>query len=82
MHADLTQGFEKLHRNVAGVAPECILRLTFVQQMEGLSFCGVIVRLVPDGSEGLLLPSVLDSSAEAGRYFDTRMDSLSTCRLC
>ena len=45
VHADLTQGCQKLHRNVEGVASECILRLALVQQMEGLSFRETIVRV-------------------------------------
>ena len=45
VHADLTQGCEKLHLNVEGVASECILRLALVQQMEGLSFRETIVRV-------------------------------------
>jgi len=51
VHADLTQGEKKLKRNVEGVASESILRLAIVQQIEGLSFRAVIVRV--DDSEML-----------------------------
>ena len=51
VHADLTQGEKKLKRNVEGVASESILRLALVQQIEGLSFRAVIVRV--DDSEML-----------------------------
>jgi IS5 family transposase len=51
VHADLTQGERKLNRNVEGVASESILRLAIVQQIEGLSFREVIVRV--DDSEML-----------------------------
>ena len=51
VHADLTQGQKKLKRNVEGVASESILRLALVQQIEGLSFRHVIVRV--DDSEML-----------------------------
>jgi IS5 family transposase len=45
VHADLTKGERKLKRNVEGVASESILRLVIVQQIEGLSFRDVIVRV-------------------------------------
>jgi transposase, IS5 family len=51
VHADLTQGQQRLKRNVEGVASESILRLALVQQIEGLSFREVIVRV--DDSEML-----------------------------
>lgn len=51
VHADLTRGEKKLKRNVEGVASESILRLAIVQQIEGLSFREVIVRV--DDSEML-----------------------------
>ena len=51
VHADLTKGEKKLKRNVEGVASESILRLAIVQQIEGLSFRAVIVRV--DDSEML-----------------------------
>jgi len=51
VHADLTQGQKKMKRNVEGVASESILRLALVQQIEGLSFREVIVRV--DDSEML-----------------------------
>ncbi len=51
VHADLTQGETKLKRNIEGVASESILRLAIVQQIEGLSFRAVIVRV--DDSEML-----------------------------
>jgi IS5 family transposase len=51
VHADLLQGQRKLKRNVAGVPSECILRLAIVQQIEGLSFRQLIVRV--DDSEML-----------------------------
>ena len=51
VHGDLTKGEKKLKRNVEGVASESILRLAIVQQIEGLSFRAVIVRV--DDSEML-----------------------------
>lgn len=45
VHADLTKGERKLKRNIEGVASESILRLVLVQQIEGLSFREVIVRV-------------------------------------
>ena len=45
VHADLTKGERRLKRNVEGVASESILRLVIVQQIEGLSFRDVIVRV-------------------------------------
>jgi transposase, IS5 family len=51
VHADLTHGEKKLKRNIDGVASESILRLAIVQQIEGLSFRVVIVRV--DDSEML-----------------------------
>ena len=51
VHADLTKGETKLKRNIEGVASESILRLAIVQQLEGLSFRAVIVRV--DDSEML-----------------------------
>ena len=45
VHADLTAGQKKLKRNIEGVPSECILRLAVVQQIEGLSFREVIVRV-------------------------------------
>ncbi|MBA2704721.1 MAG: ISNCY family transposase [Blastocatellia bacterium] len=51
VHADLTQGEKKLKRNIEGIASESILRLAIVQQIEGLSFREVIVRV--DDSEML-----------------------------
>ena len=51
VHADLTQGQRKLKRNIDGVPSECILRLAIVQQIEGLSFRQLIVRV--DDSEML-----------------------------
>jgi len=51
VHFDLTRGCQKLKRNVEGVASETILRMVLVQQIEGLSFRGTIVRV--DDSEML-----------------------------
>jgi len=51
VHTDLTQGQRKLKRNIEGFASESILRLAIVQQIEGLSFRQVIVRV--DDSEML-----------------------------
>ena len=51
VHADLTKGEKKLKRNIEGIASESILRLAIVQQIEGLSFRAVIVRV--DDSEML-----------------------------
>ena len=51
VHADLTQGQRKLKRNIDGVPSECILRLAIMQQIEGLSFRQLIVRV--DDSEML-----------------------------
>jgi transposase, IS5 family len=45
VHADLTKGERKLKRNIEGVASESMLRLAIVQQIEGLSFRRVIVRV-------------------------------------
>ena len=51
VHVELTQGLEKLKRNVEGLASESIMRLIIVQQIERLSFREVIVRV--DDSEML-----------------------------
>jgi IS5 family transposase len=45
VHADLTEGQPKLKRNVEGIASESILRLAIVQQIEGLSFRGLIITV-------------------------------------
>lgn len=45
VHADLTQGEKKLKRNIEGVTSESILRMAIVQQIEGLSFRVLIVRV-------------------------------------
>lgn len=45
VHADLAGGVKQQKRNVDGVASESILRMAIVQQIEGLSVRGLIIRI-------------------------------------
>jgi IS5 family transposase len=45
VHRDLVAGEKKLNRNIEGVSSETVLRLIVVQQIEGLSFRDLMLRI-------------------------------------